>query len=162
MIMANNLKRLGIQYHKSDLKHESPLSAGGNESPGHKRGKNFRKTIQNNNSLGTNNARSITESSLGWYGNYTPVTLMLQYFLPIFVFTVIIFNYYGSPIVANKHNRNTNDDSIDEIINNVQLNFFHPVPVGTIGLTQQPTAIVVDFLVDTFRRRVLEASHHQF
>ena len=39
------------------------------------------------------------------------------------------------------------NEGIKEMINNVQLNFFHPLPIGTIGLTQQQTIIAVDLLV---------------
>ena len=142
--MANNLKKLGIQYHKSDLKHDSPINADGNKSPG-RGGKNFNKKrsplYKNNNKA--NNTTGATAAN-GWYGNNTFVTRMLRYFLPIFIFTMIVFRYNnGSPIKTQVDNI---IDDEKEMINNVQLNFFHPLPIGTIGMTQQPTIIAVDLL----------------
>ena len=57
---------------------------------------------------------------------------------------MIVFRYNnGSPIKTQVDNI---IDDEKEMINNVQLNFFHPLPIGTIGLTQQPTIIAVDLL----------------
>ena len=62
----------------------------------------------------------------------------------MFILTVILFHYYGSPIGNESHDILENSKDETDPVKGVQLNFFHPLPMGSIGVTQQPTTIVVD------------------
>ena len=62
----------------------------------------------------------------------------------MFILTVILFRYYGSPIGNESHDILENSKDETDPVKGVQLNFFHPLPMGSIGVTQQPTTIVVD------------------
>ena len=147
--MANKLKTLGIQYHKEELKQDSPLNSEGREN----RGSADAATRRNKNSPHQKTAHDGKSNTLlGWYEKYhmarffkkNTLAFATGYILPMFILTVILFHYYGSPLGKDSHGMSeTNKDETDPA-KDFQLNFFHPLPMGSIGATQQPTVIVVD------------------
>ena len=150
--IANKLKNLGIQYHKDDLKQDSPLNAEGNSTHRENRDSFDTATRKYKKSPHQKTAHQGKGSTLlGWYEKYhlarffkNPLALATGYILPMFILTVILFRYYGSPIGNESHGTLESRKDETDPAKGVQLNFFHPLPMGSIGVTQQPTAIVVD------------------